>query len=170
MSRKNIFAIDPVCGMQVDLDNIDPEQNVVEYQQMQFVFCSVQCKERFLANPYAYIGYPGHKAPAPLQRRILKRRHIRLEQPVSRELAEQLQESVDAMMGIEKINIEGDCIEITYDLLQATEAQIEAELTRVGAALEQGWREQLRRAWVHYTEETEVDNLEERPGPHAHHH
>ena len=57
---------DPVCGMQVASD-----QHAIMYQQMHFAFRSVQCRERFLANPHLYIGHSGHKAPAQEGRTVL---------------------------------------------------------------------------------------------------
>lgn len=156
---------DPVCGMVVHADD-----NAVEYQQMNFAFCSMQCKERFLANPHLYIGNPGHKAPVQQGRAVLKRRRLKLDRPLTPEMAETVIEHVQAMMGIEHFEIDGNIASITYDLLQATEAQIEAEIGQAGAKLGHEWPEQLRRAFVHYLEETEIENLEVHPTQHGHGH
>ena len=74
------------------------------------------------------------------------------------------------MMGIGHITIKGDTIDIQYDLLQVTEAQIESALAEVGATLDQNWSERLRRAFVHYFEETEISSLEVPSGAGGHHH
>ena len=156
---------DMVCGMMVS-----GHQNAIEYQGMHFAFCSVQCKERFLSAPHLYIGAQGEKSPKQQGKRVIKRRRFQLVEPLPAELALQVTEQVLAMMGIENIVIEGASIEISYDLLQATAEQIETQLETVGAALGHEWGQRLRRAFVHYLEETEISSLEVSPSPHSHHH
>src|SRR3989338_1338586 len=51
-------------------------------------------------------------------------------------------------------------LEIKYDLIQVTEEQIENKLASVGATLGQGWADRLKRAFIHFEEEFEIDNLE----------
>jgi YHS domain-containing protein len=163
MMREVKKVKDPVCEMRVA-----PEQNAVNYQGMHFAFCSQQCKERFLANPHLYIGLPGEPAPKQTGDAVVKRRRLRLDEPLSHADAQQLTERLRAMMGVRAVEIRAEHLTITYDLLQATAEQIEAVLQEAGARLGTGWAERLRRAFVHYLEETEVESLEVRPGPHAH--
>ena len=146
---------DPVCGM-----HVAPNQHAITHQQMHFAFCSTQCKERFLANPHLYIGHPGHKAPAQGGRTVLKHRRLKLDEPVPDDLAQRVITHINVMMGIGHIAIKGDTIDIQYDLVQVTEAQIESALAEVGATLDHSWSERLRRAFVHYFEETEISSLE----------
>ncbi|MFQ5644558.1 MAG: YHS domain-containing protein [Thiogranum sp.] len=155
---------DPVCGMQVA-----PDQHAVAYQQMYFAFCSAQCKERFLANPHLYIGRPGSKAPAQGGKEVLKHRKLKLDEALPDDLARQVIASVKEMMGIRYIEITADTIDIKYDLLQVTEAQIESALAGVGAALDRRWSERLRRAFMHYFEETEISGLEVQGSNHSRH-
>ncbi len=154
---------DPVCGMMVR-----PDQNPIIYQGMHFVFCSQQCKVRFLANPHLYIGVPGKQAPRQAGMKMLKRRHLHLEKPLSESDIQQVSEHLLAMMGVCSVDVEGSELTITYDLMEATAQQIEAELQQAGAQLSAGIGEQLRRAFIHYLEETEVENLEVKPGFHVH--
>jgi len=154
---------DPVCDMWVA-----PELNAVNYQGLHFAFCSQQCKERFLANPHLYIGLPGEPAPKQSGRKVVKRRRLHLEASLPDADAQQLVERILAMMGVYAIEFEADELTITYDLLQVTTEQIEVVLQQAGAHLGAGWAERLRRAFVHYLEETEVDSLEVRQGPHTH--
>jgi YHS domain-containing protein len=156
---------DPVCGMQVA-----PDQHAITHQQMHFAFCSMQCKERFLANPHLYIGHPGNKAPAQEGRTVLKHRRLKLDESLPDDLALQVFMYIKGMMGIENIEIKGDTIDIQYDLLQVTEAQIESALAEVGATLGHSWSKRLRRAFVHYFEETEIASLEVPSGAEGHHH
>ncbi len=156
---------DPVCDMEVD-----PHRLSIDYLGMHFAFCSEQCKQRFLRNPHLYIGAAGHKAPRQEGREVLKRRRLRLAEPLSPALAQRVTDSIRSMMGIRRVEVDGDRIDITYDLLEATEAQIEEAIARAGATLGQGLADRLSRAFVHYLEETEVDNLEVKPGVRGHHH
>lgn len=154
---------DPVCQMLVA-----PDQNAINYQGMDFAFCSQQCKDRFLANPHLYIGVPGERAPKQEGQEVLKRRRLRLETPLSDADAQLVAEQLRAMMGVYAVDIAADGLTITYDLLQATAEQIEATLQQAGARLGGGWGERLRRAFVHYLEETEVASREVQPGAHGH--
>ncbi len=154
---------DPVCQMLVA-----PDQYAITYLGMDFAFCSQQCKERFLANPRLYIGVPGEKAPKQAGQEVIKRRRLRLETPLSDAGAQQVSQQLRAMMGVYSVDIDANELIITYDLLQATAGQIEASLQQAGARLGEGWGEKLRRAFVHYLEETEVATLEVRPEPHGH--
>lgn len=154
---------DPVCHMWVA-----PYQNAVSYQDMDFAFCSKQCKDRFMANPHLYIGVPGEKAPKQAGEEVIKRRRLRLNKPLSKAGVRRVTEQLCAMMGVYAVNIDADELIITYDLLQATAAQIEAALQQAGAQLGGGWSERLRLAFVHYLEETEVASREVRPGSHGH--
>lgn len=154
---------DYVCGMIVQTDVIS-----VGYHGTHYAFCSEQCRERFQLNPRLYVGYPGNKAPKQKGEVVLKSRKLKLDEPLSVEVANKVLDSIQAMMGINHIEIDGDIISITYDLLQATEAQIEDEIVSCGVILGNDLAERLRRAFVHFLEETEVDSLEVRP--HTHHH
>jgi YHS domain-containing protein len=149
---------------------VAPDQHVITYQQMNYSFCSIQCRERFLANPHLYIGYPGHKAPAQEGCTILKQRQLKLDAVLSGDMALRVSARINEMMGIRHINIKGDTIKIQYDLMQVTEAQIESALVEIGATLGHGWSERLRRTFVDFFEETEISSLEVTPGSGDHNH
>lgn len=165
MSIEHGKAKDPVCGMQVDA-----EQYATEYLGMRFAFCSQQCRERFLANPHAYIGVPGEQAPKQAGMELVKRRRLRLAEPLSATAERAVTARLRAMMGVRAVEVRGRELRITYDLLQATAVQIEAALGEAGAPLRSRWTDRLQRAVVHYLEETEVENMEVRPGHGGHGH
>lgn len=79
-------------------------------------------------------------------------------------------ERIQAMMGIISIEAETDRIDIVYDLLQVTAAQIEDEIRKAGVALGKGWSDRLQRAFVDFLEETEIESVEGQsmPGGHSH--
>jgi YHS domain-containing protein len=146
---------DPVCGMQ-----IEPHMHAIEWQQSHYAFCSDQCRDRFLANPHLYIGFPGQKAPKQEGLEVLKKRRLHVAQFLSPSQSDRLIGALQAMMGIKSVAVDGDKIEITYDLLQVTAEQIETKIAEIGLLLGEGWTEQLRRAFVHFEEELEAGNLE----------
>ena len=158
-------VIDPVCGMRVK-----STQLALEYMQMRFAFCSEQCRERFLANPGLYVGKPGSMSMKQMGHEVIKLRRLRLAEPLPVGRDEELKHTLYQMMGIKNVYYDGVCWEISYDLLQATAKQIERTISEFGAQLGGNWAEQLRRAFVHYVEETELLNLENPGGSHSHHH
>jgi YHS domain-containing protein len=165
MNNNTAVLKDIVCDMEVNSDDIS-----LDYQGCHYAFCSKQCLERFQLNPHLYIGYPGSEAPKHAGIEVLKKRKLKLAEPFPQEVADQFIEYIEAMMGIHSIEINGNCITIVYDLLQATESQIEKKITDAGLLLDSGLMEKIRRAFVHYIEETEVESLEVRPGSKCGHH
>lgn len=164
MTEHQKSVTDVVCGMRVNRD-----EYAVEYLGMHFAFCSQQCQIRFLANPHLYIGQPGQQPPKSLAREIIKQRRLQLAEPLPVEVAENLIAGLRAMMGIKNVVVTREQVEITYDLLQATAEQIENTIGEIGGLLDRGWAEKLKRAFVHYLEETEVDSLEGSSSIHNHH-
>ena len=145
----------PVCGMATV-----PEVPTVEHHKMYFHFCSEQCRETFIAHPNLYSTKVGKERDE-----ILKRRTMRLTEPLDKEVAELLVPYLTEMMGVREVTVEGEKVHITYDLLQVTEIKIEKALVEVGLQLGGGWLERLGRSWVHDSEEIELDNLAAPPTP-----
>tara|TARA_R110002111_G_scaffold236350_2_gene297551 strand:+ start:38 stop:541 length:504 start_codon:yes stop_codon:yes gene_type:complete len=160
MKHEKENLTDPVCGMVVT-----PDQYAITYQEMHFAFCSLQCQERFLDSPNLYIGYPGQKAPKQEGKVFLKQRRIKLDKPLTEQIEQNIINTLQAMMGVEKVEITAGIINITYDLLQATEVQIESEISKTGVSLGQEWSDRLKRAFVHYLEESEIKSQSVTPPP-----
>ena len=161
----NTILTDVVCGMELNSDDIS-----LDYQKIHYAFCSNQCLERFQLNPHLYIGYPGSEAPKHAGIVVLKKRKLKLAEPLPQEVADLFIECIEAMMGIHYIEINKNRIHITYDLLQVTESQIEETITDVGVTLGNDMMEKIRRAFVNFTEEIEVESLEARPRSKGGHH
>ncbi len=157
--NSNILLTDQVCGMDVNSDDIS-----MDYMGSHYAFCSDQCLQRFQDNPHLYIGYPGSEAPKHAGMEVIKTRTLKLAEPLPRELADKVFDYIEAMMGIQYVEVHDDCIEITYDLLQVTESQLEQTISEAGAILGESLTEKIRRAFVHFMEETEAETLEARPG------
>jgi len=145
----------PVCGMATV-----PEVPSVEHQKMYFHFCSEQCRETFIAHPVLYSTRIGKD-----RKEILKRRTMRLTEPLEREVTDLLIPYLMEMMGVKEVLVEDGKVHVTYDLLQVTEIQIEKALVEVGIKLGGGWLQRLCRGWVHDSEEIELDNLAAPPAP-----
>ena len=115
----------PVCHM-----HVQPDLVTLVYQGMHISFCSDQCFERFNTNPHLYVGVPGQHAPKQQGTRIIKHRCFRLESPLPNEQAQVLSDAINAMMGIEKIAIEGRIVRVTYDLLEPQQNRLKKALSR----------------------------------------
>jgi len=146
---------DPVCHMEVPAASF-----ATEYAGGHYVFCSAQCKERFLANPHLYVGFPGNKAPAQEGKEVIKRHRLLLSASLDAMQAEQVKRALLEMMGIHEICIEEDKIEIQYDLMQVTTEQIADKLASIGADLGGGWIDRLKLAFINNLEEIEMSSLE----------
>lgn len=154
---------DPVCGMMVE-----PDSRRVMHLDIPYAFCSQQCVDRFLQRPQLYVGSPTRRAPKQVGLEVIKRRRLRLAEPLSSEQAAAMKAALDAMMGVKEVLAIGDRVEVAYDLLQATAEQVEATLTELGLRLGESWPERLRRAFVHYEEECEEGNLAAPGEAHCH--
>mgnify|MGYP000444019351 CR=1 FL=1 len=162
---KNTSMHCPVCIMDVDIKGVITSK----FQGMNYHFCSKQCLERFKANPGLYIGSRGLPSPKQRGENVVVKRTLRLGSQIPEDIASSIAAELHVMMGIEKVNIEGDKIMITYDLLEVTAEQIESVLERIGNKVSTSFGESLKRAFIHYIEETILDNLEHNPTSHSHH-
>ena len=135
----------PVCGMAAD-----PDATTLEYRHMHFAFCSDPCRERFQRGPEAYLGATGRQRP----RGRTKQRRLRLGQRLTNEQREVLGDLLEGMMGVRTVDIRGDRVAITYDPDQASDERLEEELSDAGERLGHGWAERLRRAFIHFEEES----------------
>ncbi len=156
---------DPVCKMQVEIGQLS-----FSYQSIKYSFCSQQCQDRFSANPHLYIGQPGKPSPKQHGKSIIKRRVLKLDEVVPDDIAKKINSELRKMMGIKEVTIDRNIIRITYDLLEATTAQIEATIEASGEKMTADWGGKLKRAFIHYLEESELDNLELQSSSYSHHH
>lgn len=154
MARK-MTVRDYVCLM-----DVEPGSFSFEFQGRSFSFCSKQCRDRFESTPHIYIGHAGHAAPKQRGERIIKRRTLKLEHVISTKDSLDIIQILKAMMGIIDVTIKENFILISYDLLQATTEQIENAIEQSGETLGLAWSDRLKRAFVHYHEETQLENLE----------
>jgi len=141
----------PVCGM-----NATDSSVYAVHLGITYYFCMEQCRENFLARPTLYMG---KKPPSHEDRAVIKRRRFKLDQPLAGMKREDLLTALNQLMSVRNVSIEGDRLSIDYNLLEINAGQIEAVLVIVGASMGSGWADRLKRGWVNYTEENELDNL-----------
>ena len=153
--------IDPICKMEVKADSY-----AFAYLGLEYSFCSQQCQDRFVANPHLYIGQPGKPSPKQHGKSIIKRRVLKLDTPIPDDIALKIDTALNNMMGIKEVTIDKNIVRITYDLLEATTEQIETTIEGAGENLATSWGEKLKRAFIHYLEETELDTMEEQHKKH----
>lgn len=165
MSRSSKKTRDPVCEMLVE-----SKTYVFKFMGCQYLFCSQQCLDRFESNPHLYIGKPGKASIKQSGEHIIKHRILKLDQIISPDATKLIISTVNDMMGIKYIKIEGQKIDITFDLLEVTSKQIELTLERLGNEVSASWGASLKSAFIHYAEEAELDNLEDQHSTHKHHH
>jgi len=146
---------DPVCHMQVISTLF-----ATEYEGCYYAFCSAQCQERFMATPHLYIGFPGNPAPAQEGKKVIKHRRLLLSAQLDAIQAERVKHALLGMMGIHEVHVEGNKIEIQYDLIQVTAEQIAEKLALIGADLGEGWIDRLKLALINNLEEIEINSLE----------
>ncbi|MCW9046647.1 MAG: YHS domain-containing protein [Gammaproteobacteria bacterium] len=156
---------DPVCLMSIDPKLV---ANTIMHNGKTYYFCSDQCRNRFEANLHLYIGLPGHPAPKQHGHEVIKKRSLKLKRPLTENQSSVIVTDLENMMGIKNVHVEAGCIYITYDLLQATVEQIEMTIVKTGEKLGSGLAENLKRAFIHYLEETELENLENPGQEHSH--
>lgn len=171
---------DPVCGMIVS-----EWENQFVYRGIGYAFCSQQCRERFISAPELYVGRHGLLAPKQRGMQVIKRKHMPLSVPLAQAEFFELKDALLSMMGVMAVHPVGpmaegkpgapgfesrrsttlniEALAITYDLLQATAAQLERKCAEFNVVPSNRWGEKLQRDFIHYLEKCELEDLRSRP-------
>lgn len=130
------------------------------YQGVEHYFCSPLCQNRFKTHPHLYVGDPQHGL-APKQKGdvLIKKRRIRLLSVISNDARARLITAVTKLMGVQDISIEGDEVLVVYDLMKIALEDIEAVIVKSVGQLDEAVTEKIKRGFIHYSEECELDNL-----------
>jgi len=136
-----------------------------EFLAITYRFCSRQCQERFLQHPKLYRGDPRHgKSAKQKGHAVLKRHQIVLAEPLSPELNSRLERAITDLMGIRELSFSDNAVWVTYDLLEVSLADIEAAILSVVGDIDHSLVGDLKRKFIHYSQECELENLAH-PGP-----
>jgi YHS domain-containing protein len=141
----------PVCGMDTSTAKVTTEHLGIHYH-----FCSRQCLENFITHPKLYLGIKSLKQEG---KRVIKQRTFMLEHPIQASVENSLKITLSEMMGVRDVQITSVKVTVTYDLLEVTSVQIEKNIEQTDARLGTGWADRLKRGWIQYTEENELDSL-----------
>ncbi len=129
---------------------------------IQFLFCSEKCKERFIENPDLYITHSGKPTAEYCKNQIIKQHCLKLSESVNNDTKKSITKALETMRGVKSIHIETNKLDITYDLLQTTLLKIEKCLKKTNRQLSGKFMERIKRFFINYTEETELDNLKQK--------
>lgn len=155
--------VDPVCLMETT--ESDP---FYDYHHKTYYFCCEQCRQKFMERPQLYVSDDGHRPAKKSTGQLIRQRKFRLSKELDNSEAENLIRALKELMGILHVEISGRCISISYDLLQTSAEQIEQQIEAAGDVLNNGFGESLKRGFIHYLEDTELENLLEQKDTHCH--
>lgn len=154
--NKSTYAMKcPVCHMTVESPTFE-----ATYRDINYWYCSEQCKTRFLSNPGLYVGRPGEKSPKQQGVQVLKKRRIKLEHPVSSTTKTNTLMVLYKIMGVKRVKLNKKDLVIEYDLLETTEKYIIDALLTSDLAVDDGFVERVKRTFIDFTEETQIAALE----------
>jgi len=155
MSKHEFTLHCPVCHMTKINRSL-----LFSYQGVDHFFCSSQCLERFQAHPHLFVGDPEHGfSPKQKGQVELKNRCIGFAEPVDDHLKKRLEQSLLSLMGVEALVFDKQCLYVTYDLLQVSLEKIETIIEQTATRIKGGVIERVKRGFIHFSEECELDNL-----------
>lgn len=133
---------------------------LLNYQGVEHYFCSSQCLERFQSHPHLYVGDPRYGLSVKQKGEVVIKEHkIRVSVEFTDETKNRLEATLKMLMGVETVGFDSDTVYVTYDLLQVSLADIEKAIVASACQLDSGFSENIKRGYIHYTEECELDNL-----------
>ena len=160
MTRVKYFVAEewlcPMCGMKAVYDDLWRMHLGVKHY-----FCSQQCVDRFIAHPGLYCGHPKTGLSEKQKGRVqIKRHKILFSEPISTQSMAEILEAVRVMMGVKSLNAHREAFYVTYDLMEVSLEDIEKTIELTLGKIHSPMIEQVKRGWIHYTEECELENLE----------
>jgi len=139
--EKRIIAVDPVCGMKVEIDD---DTFSSEYNEDIYHFCSNNCQDSFKKNPTAYISgdtkisdhhqhdknIPQNKVDASIQNNELETITFTVTDMHCSSCSDTVRKAIESINGVQSVtvNYANEKVIVTYD----TES---AKLTEIGKAI-----------------------------------
>lgn len=145
----------PVCQM------TEVKQNLWRsYRGLQFWFCSQQCLDRFIAHPGLYVGSPKTGLPEKKRGKVEHKSHrIVFSKSLSDNEVEKLIADLSKMMGIKSLSVSTTELLVMYDLMEVSLEDIENQISLSLGGFDSPMIDRVKRSWIHYTEECELENL-----------
>ena len=145
----------PVCTM---TDMASPLK--LNFEGINYFFCSSQCISRFKAHPHLYVGTP-QLGESVKQKHVqkLKKRRIYLNENINDEFKKTIDDSLKALMGVKEVSINNQDLLVIYDLLEVSLDTIEKNIEASTAKLRKTLFDSIKRGIIHYSEDCELENL-----------
>lgn len=137
----------PICGKIA-------AHYAAKYHTKTFYFCSERCVRVFDNNLLLHATRYGREAQP-----LFKSRRLCLADVCSPEKMQLIKAQLQNMIGLISIASEHNCLIISYDLLQVTQARIESALKEIDVTLSNSWQKRVCRHWTHRMEKTELANF-----------
>lgn len=132
----------------------------LDHQHIRYAFCSEHCRERFRKYPHLFVGEATYGLAEKQKGRVVKKaQRIKLVNEVGLDKLPQLSQGLESLMGVEAVDVRGDEVTVIYDLVQISLSEIEDTIVAELGGLREGITDKIRRAFIHYSEECELENL-----------
>ncbi len=149
----------PVCGM----NDIDDEL-WRSYRGIKYKFCSQQCLDRFVAHTGLYSGTPQTGKSEKQKGRVeIKCHKVIFTKAITKDQVEKISNALKSVMGIKRFHVGFKSFSVTYDLVEVSLVEIEHEVEKELGEIHSPLFENIKRGWIHYTEECELENLAHPP-------
>jgi YHS domain-containing protein len=146
----------PVCSM-TKLD----KSTLMSFRGVEYLFCSAQCQDRFREHPNLYVGDPRHgRSEKQKGTSEYKVRRIVLNNKLEKVEQRKLNQKLSELMGVVAVNIGSNEIKVKYDLIQIDLSKVEEVIISEISQTDTKITNSIRRAYIHYIEECEIENLE----------
>jgi len=141
------------------MTEIDPSITLT-YRAIDYSFCSLQCRDRFDNHPHLYVGDPQHGLSEKQKGKTeIKVRKIVLKNALNEVSKTRVSKKITALMGVVEVDVGSTDLRVKYDLLQVSLEDIENAIVEVLGEIKASITEKIKRSYIHYSEECELDNL-----------
>lgn len=149
----------PVCQMEATKEDLWRT-----YRRLKFWFCSQQCEDRFIAHPDLYVGSRKTGRSEKQKGRVeIKSHRIVFSKSLDKMEMAKLTDGVQQLMGVKTLKVSPKDMSISYDLMEVSLETIEGQVEQTLGPLETPWVDRVKRSWIHYSEECELEDLAHPP-------
>lgn len=145
----------PVCQM----SEVDKSLHY-NYRGVHHYFCSTQCLTRFKRHPHLFVGEPKYDLSVKQKgSEVIKKQKIQLINAIDEKTEMLIRSNLQSLMGVKAVQFLEQSIFVTYDLIQVSLKDIENSIVTIIGKLDGSLTEKIKRGFIHYTEECELENL-----------
>jgi YHS domain-containing protein len=130
------------------------------YRGVHHYFCSSQCMTRFKKHPHLFVGDPKYGLSVKQKgSEVIKEQKIQLVNAIDEKTETIIRSNLQSLMGVKEVQFLEQSIVVTYDLIQVSLEDIENSIVMIVGKLNSVITEKIKRGFIHYTEECELENL-----------